>query len=64
MAERILAILILCVAIAAPFGLVWLTARDLWTDFVVIHPSHASVPRGMLAAGGWYDAALNPPLQS
>ncbi|RZS80922.1 hypothetical protein [Pigmentiphaga kullae] len=64
MTERLLAILILCAAVAAPFCLVWLNARELRTDFIVIYPPQAAAPTGMLASGQWYDAARSSCLQS
>lgn len=38
MAERILAILILCAATAAPFCLVWTAARDLGMEMALYPP--------------------------
>ncbi|AZG08888.1 hypothetical protein EGT29_14030 [Pigmentiphaga sp. H8] len=64
MTERLLVVLILCAAVAAPFCLVWLNARALQTDFSVIHPLHAAGPKGGLATGEWYDAARSSCLQS
>jgi len=52
-------ILILCAAMAAPFCLVWLNAREIWTDFVVVYPPQAAARQGSLAATEWYDAALS-----
>ncbi|OVZ59925.1 hypothetical protein CDO44_10155 [Pigmentiphaga sp. NML080357] len=57
MAERILAILILCVAIAAPFSLVWIMARDLCMDLSVVYPPHAAGKRCAPELGEWYDPA-------
>lgn len=64
MTERLLAILILCAAMAAPFCLVWLNARELQMDFIVIQPPQAAAQTGTLAAGEWYDAARSSCLQS
>lgn len=58
MAERLLVILILCAAMAAPFGLIWLNARQIWTDLVVVYPPQATICKG--APGSeWYDAVLS-----
>ncbi|ODS72955.1 MAG: hypothetical protein ABS43_15515 [Bordetella sp. SCN 67-23] len=64
MTERLLVILILCAAMAAPFCLVWLNARELRTDFIVIQPPQAAASKGPLAASEWYDAARSSCLQS
>ncbi|GAA0491488.1 hypothetical protein [Pigmentiphaga sp. D-2] len=51
-------ILILCAAMAAPFGLIWLNARQIWTDLVVVYPPQAAICKG--APGSeWYDAVLS-----